>query len=101
MPPLTTRSTCLLAAALLTALAGCGTPGKTAEEAHGGPRKEAAPPPAAPKKTAPAGLPGMPPVLDTQDVYAADRPNRLSPVVKRSEERRVGKECRSRWSPYH
>src|SRR2546430_8863968 len=23
------------------------------------------------------------------------------PPVKRSEERRVGKECRSRWSPYH
>src|SRR5258705_1153602 len=23
------------------------------------------------------------------------------PFVKRSEERRVGKECRSRWSPYH
>ena len=22
-------------------------------------------------------------------------------VTKRSEERRVGKECRSRWSPYH
>ena len=22
-------------------------------------------------------------------------------IVKRSEERRVGKECRSRWSPYH
>ena len=22
-------------------------------------------------------------------------------TVKRSEERRVGKECRSRWSPYH
>ena len=22
-------------------------------------------------------------------------------VQKRSEERRVGKECRSRWSPYH
>ena len=22
-------------------------------------------------------------------------------VKKRSEERRVGKECRSRWSPYH
>ncbi|MGW2641025.1 YncE family protein [Streptomyces sp. NPDC001348] len=28
------------------------------------------------------GLPGMPPVLDPADVYAADRPNRLSPVVK-------------------
>src|SRR2546422_6731729 len=25
----------------------------------------------------------------------------LVAVVKRSEERRVGKECRSRWSPYH
>jgi len=26
---------------------------------------------------------------------------RLSEIVSRSEERRVGKECRSRWSPYH
>src|SRR3989449_7858143 len=25
----------------------------------------------------------------------------LDPVAARSEERRVGKECRSRWSPYH
>ena len=25
----------------------------------------------------------------------------LSRVAERSEERRVGKECRSRWSPYH
>ena len=25
----------------------------------------------------------------------------LSRVLMRSEERRVGKECRSRWSPYH
>src|SRR5260370_36359854 len=25
----------------------------------------------------------------------------LFPFVQRSEERRVGKECRSRWSPYH
>ena len=24
-----------------------------------------------------------------------------SQVIFRSEERRVGKECRSRWSPYH
>src|SRR5256885_15988892 len=24
-----------------------------------------------------------------------------SNIVRRSEERRVGKECRSRWSPYH
>ena len=27
--------------------------------------------------------------------------NRLTPSKFRSEERRVGKECRSRWSPYH
>ena len=32
--------------------------------------------------------------------------NRITPLlnpleVLRSEERRVGKECRSRWSPYH
>ena len=25
----------------------------------------------------------------------------LEPILTRSEERRVGKECRSRWSPYH
>src|SRR5260370_38870469 len=25
----------------------------------------------------------------------------LGPQIVRSEERRVGKECRSRWSPYH
>ena len=29
--------------------------------------------------------------------------NKLSAIhfIRRSEERRVGKECRSRWSPYH
>ena len=27
--------------------------------------------------------------------------NASKPIPKRSEERRVGKECRSRWSPYH
>ena len=27
--------------------------------------------------------------------------NRIWTVRDRSEERRVGKECRSRWSPYH
>ena len=30
--------------------------------------------------------------------YAANKHNK---VDDRSEERRVGKECRSRWSPYH
>ena len=27
--------------------------------------------------------------------------NKKGEIVWRSEERRVGKECRSRWSPYH
>ena len=35
-----------------------------------------------------------------------DRPKQFllvhgKPIIVRSEERRVGKECRSRWSPYH
>ena len=29
------------------------------------------------------------------------RPRRFGKTLNRSEERRVGKECRSRWSPYH
>src|SRR6185437_2798907 len=32
---------------------------------------------------------------------APDRRKSASPPFNRSEERRVGKECRSRWSPYH
>src|SRR2546426_9001788 len=32
---------------------------------------------------------------------AVERATTVRPVVVRSEERRVGKECRSRWSPYH
>src|SRR2546426_7390980 len=40
----------------------------------------------------------LPAVTATVDAVAAD-----APLVwkERSEERRVGKECRSRWSPYH
>ncbi|MFF9280937.1 YncE family protein [Streptomyces griseosporeus] len=70
--------TALLAAA---ALAACGTGGK--DRQSDGTTKAAVPAPA--KKNQPPGvqgLPGMPPVLDPKDVYAADRPDRLSPVVK-------------------
>ena len=35
----------------------------------------------------------------TQHSIAQDETVRL--LLRRSEERRVGKECRSRWSPYH
>ena len=37
---------------------------------------------------------------DWTQQYLADVLN-LSNTFIRSEERRVGKECRSRWSPYH
>ena len=37
-------------------------------------------------------------VNDTVDAVVVDR---LYEMGVRSEERRVGKECRSRWSPYH
>ena len=35
------------------------------------------------------------------DVPKAERALATARVRLRSEERRVGKECRSRWSPYH
>nr|WP_203645033.1 PQQ-binding-like beta-propeller repeat protein [Streptomyces sp. SID14478] len=74
---ITSRRTGVLVAAAVTtvlaALAGCGAE-----------RAEIAKPvkPAVPKQKPVHGLPGMPPVLDPKDVYAADRPNKLSPVVK-------------------
>ncbi len=39
----------------------------------------------------------------TGDSRMANDPSQVigSPGMGRSEERRVGKECRSRWSPYH
>ena len=45
-----------------------------------------------------------------EDCYYFDKTNYIEELLKdrteiklqlRSEERRVGKECRSRWSPYH
>jgi len=33
--------------------------------------------------------------------YGAGNLFSLKVALERSEERRVGKECRSRWSPYH
>ena len=40
-------------------------------------------------------------VDDDGNVLGLDNPHRLLEDTVRSEERRVGKECRSRWSPYH
>ena len=45
---------------------------------------------------------GLPFLTDCNTLYPGSRKNGLSlPDLMRSEERRVGKECRSRWSPYH
>ncbi|GGZ58770.1 hypothetical protein AB0P12_06190 [Streptomyces subrutilus] len=73
------KATVLLAGLVLAALAGCGSSGDGPAEALGtkGPAKPVKALPAVPP-----GLPGMPPVLDPNDVYAADRPGKLSPVVK-------------------
>src|ERR1039458_3408394 len=39
---------------------------------------------------------------DNQRTFNDDREHKtIDDLVNRSEERRVGKECRSRWSPYH
>ena len=40
-------------------------------------------------------------VLDGRTLFDREKHIDLPPQQRRSEERRVGKECRSRWSPYH
>mgnify|MGYP000987570668 CR=1 FL=1 len=40
-------------------------------------------------------------IADTYFVGLLNDPDKTAAVTVRSEERRVGKECRSRWSPYH
>ena len=39
--------------------------------------------------------------LERDNESLREQVNDLIAEVNRSEERRVGKECRSRWSPYH
>src|SRR5256884_9995083 len=48
-------------------------------------------------------LPSSLPLVRMYTVASRGKPERLEGIVLflRSEERRVGKECRSRWSPYH
>ncbi|MET9967857.1 YncE family protein [Streptomyces sp. NPDC006356] len=72
----------LLAGVGLVALAACGTEAARDRTRSTDPRGTQAAIPAPAKKETVKGLPGMPPVLDPKDVYAADRPNKLSPVVK-------------------
>ena len=41
------------------------------------------------------------PVITEKSMLGAVNKIYTFEVAKRSEERRIGKECRSRWSPYH
>ena len=52
-----------------------------------------------PKQVAAASAPAA--VEHLRETIAADGGTVLGAYRDRSEERRVGKECRSRWSPYH
>ena len=42
-------------------------------------------------------------IKDSKKIYDIHRQyiENGAKIIRRSEERRVGKECRSRWSPYH
>ena len=40
-------------------------------------------------------------VCTVKEVQSIAQRFAVAKLLKRSEERRVGKECRSRWSPYH
>ncbi|WP_326657832.1 YVTN family beta-propeller repeat protein [Streptomyces sp. NBC_00385] len=79
----TSRTAALCGGLLLAVLTGCGT-APADKGASDAPTEAAAPPARAKRVTPPAppGLPGMPPVLDARNVYAADAPGKLSPVVK-------------------
>ncbi|MFE9257970.1 YncE family protein [Streptomyces sp. NPDC006879] len=73
-------TTALAGLTLAAMLAACGTPAEKGKpEALG---SAGAAPPRKAVPAVPPGLAGMPPLLDPNDVYAADRPGKLSPVVK-------------------
>ncbi|MFL6240243.1 MAG: cytochrome D1 domain-containing protein [Actinomycetes bacterium] len=77
----------ILAAVVVSALAaGCSSSGSTASAPTPTPSVTSSAPTPTPTPTPTrargTGLPGMPPVLDPHDIYAADRPNNLSAVVR-------------------
>ncbi|MET8676745.1 YncE family protein [Streptomyces sp. NPDC004647] len=78
----TARAGKALAALLLLASSGCAAASSEGSTEASGTHGAHSRPPSGAPRALPAGLPGMPPVLDPKDLYAADRPGRLSPVVK-------------------
>ncbi|MYT29104.1 MULTISPECIES: YncE family protein [unclassified Streptomyces] len=68
-----TRRAALLVAACALVATGCAGGGEQSAPRPAGP---------SPHQAVAQGLPGMPPLLDPHDLYAADRPNRLAPQVR-------------------
>src|SRR5258708_32325104 len=69
---------------------------------HGRVRAEIKVLPAQPKLKMPDGTTGYPEAVQLRLLSSQNSPHvKLVTTEDRSEERRVGKECRSRWSPYH
>jgi YVTN family beta-propeller protein len=70
-------------AAVAVLTAGCGAPAAHPGTApHTRAAAKAAPQSTPRLRPTSGGLPGMPPPLDPHDIYAADRPGALSPVVR-------------------
>ncbi|MER6306503.1 hypothetical protein [Streptomyces sp. NPDC001657] len=74
-PRVRRRASALLAVACVLVAAACSGEGKPAGQSL-------RPVERAPVKAAKPGLPGMPPLIDEHDLYAADRPGKLIPEVK-------------------
>jgi YVTN family beta-propeller protein len=76
---LTRALTATAALAAIATLASCTDGTRQHKDEALGSKPAAAP---VQHKAALPGLPGMPPVLDPHDLYAADRPGRLAPAVR-------------------
>jgi YVTN family beta-propeller protein len=72
---------------LMVLLAGCGSSGGSATEAGTGTAARTTRQPQAPVRQPRGPSYRVPPLLDPHDVYAADRPGMLSPVVRNFPER--------------
>ncbi|GAA3055476.1 YncE family protein [Streptomyces glomeratus] len=76
--PLSTVTRVLIAGAALVALAGCSSGSSHKDRSLG----SKAPARRSQQQSAVQVLPGMPPVLDRNDIYTADRPGRLAGAVR-------------------
>jgi YVTN family beta-propeller protein len=76
------RTRAAVIALSLALLTGCSSSGGTPATTQPPTTTQGSASPSSTPSAAPEGLPGMPPVLDPTDIYAADRPGLLSPTVR-------------------